>query len=212
MRTLLLSAAISTALAFIVAPALAQSTYDEGWYRAPFWSGEYPGGFSVVQATTVQLRPSLDPVAEKSIACDLPQGATYQAWNLERVEDQGLAFVSFTRIADYKMTESFEATVYRRDDASEVKLALMDGDSWRYLVYLAEGAFLMEYGGVIYDGTQDLFEHSEQVGDEDGYEEWLRINCPNNQWGWLYMGDIAIDQGQFIAANITEYGVSKDLE
>jgi hypothetical protein len=211
MRTILL-AALSATLALAAIPALAQSTYDEGWYRAPFWSGEYPGGFSVVKTTTVQLRPVLDPAAEKSIACELPLGATYQSWNLGRVEEQGLAFASFTRIADYKMTESFEATVYRRDDASEVKLALMEGDSWRYLVYLAEGTFLMEHGGVVYDGTQDLFEHAEQIGDTNGYEEWLRINCPNNQWGWLFMGDIAIDQGQFITPNITGYGESKDLE
>jgi hypothetical protein len=53
------------------APLHAQSVdaYDESWHRATFWSGEYPGGFSVVQTTTVQLRPTPDATAERSIAC-----------------------------------------------------------------------------------------------------------------------------------------------
>lgn len=211
MRILLLAA---VALALMAAPAFAQSveSYDEGWYRAPFWSGEYPGGFSVAKTTTVQLRPTLDPKAEKSIACELPQGATYQLWNYERVLEQGLNFTSFTRIADYKMTKPFEATLYRHDDASEATVSLKEGETWQYLVYLAEGAFLMRYDGVEYDGNQDLFEYSEQVGDTNGYEEWLRINCPNNQWGWLFMGDISLDDGAFLSPNITEFGTSKDLE
>lgn len=211
MRTLLLAAATAT-LALAAAPALAQSAYDDTWYRAPYWSGEYPGGFSVVRTTTVQLRPVIDAAAERTVACELPQGATYQAWNISRAEEQALAFTSFTKIADYMMKESFEATVYRHDDGAETQLALMEGDTWRYLVYFAEGTFLMEYGGVQYDGNQDLFEHAEQIGDTNGYEEWLRINCTNNQWGWLFMGDITLDDGTFISPNITGYGEAKDLE
>jgi hypothetical protein len=211
MRTLLL-AAVTATLVLATGPTLAQSVYDDTWYRAPFWSGEYPGGFTVVRTTTVQLRPVLDAAAERTVACELPQGATYQAWNVSRVEEQALGFTSFTKIADYKMKESFEATVYRHDDGAETKLALMEGDTWRYLVYFAEGAFLMEYGGVQYDGSQDLFEHAEQIGDTNGYEEWLRINCANNQWGWLFMGDVTLDDGTFIAPNITGYGEAKDLE
>jgi hypothetical protein len=212
MRTLTLLAAF--ALAFASVPALAQSVeaYDDTWYRADFWSGEYPDGFSVVKSTTVQLRPALDPKAEKSISCELPQGATYQPWNHDRVEAQGLSFASFTRIATYKLTKPYETSFYRHDDASEVKVSLKVGDTFRYLVYFGEGAFLMEYEGVQYDGDQDLFEHAEQEGDTNGYEEWLRINCPNNQWGWLFMGDIVLDQGNFVSPNITEYGMSKDLE
>ena len=79
-------------------------------------------------------------------------------------------------------------------------------------VYFGEGAFLMEYNGVQYDGDQDLFDHAEQEGDANGYEEWLRINCSNNQWGWLYMSEITLDDGTFVGPNITEYGTAKDLE
>ncbi len=213
MRKLVLAAVVAQ---FVLAavPALAQSVdaYDEGWHRAPFWSGEYPGGFSVAKTTIVKLRPSLDPKAERTIACELPQGATYQPWNGDRVESQGLSFTSFTKIAEYKMTKAFETSLYRHDDATEVKVSLKPGDTWRYLVYFAEGAFLMDYEGVEYDGNQDLFEYAEQEGDSNGYEEWLRINCPDNQWGWLFMGDIKMDEGSFVSPNITEYGTSKDLD
>lgn len=206
-------AALAVALALPVGPALAQSAgYDEAWYRAPFWSGEYPGGFSVAKTTVVQLRAAPDPAIERTIACELPQGATYQMWNRARVEAQGLSFTSFTRIADYQMTGDYETSLYRHDDGSEVKVSLKRGETWRYLVYVAEGTFLMEYEGTQYDGAQDLFEHAEQMGDSNGYEEWLRINCPNNQWGWLFMGDISLDDGTFVSPNITEYGSSEDLK
>lgn len=208
-----MKAMIVAAVAMLTAaPVLAQSTYDDSWYRAPFWSGEYPDGFSVAKTTTVQLRPALDPAAEKSIACELPQGATYQPWNRERVEEQGLWFTSLTKIGDYKMLKPLETTLYRRSDATEVQVKVSKGETWRYLVYLGEGAFLMEYKGEEFDGNPDMLDASQQMGDAAGYEEWLRINCSNNQWGWLFMGDINLDEGTFVTPNITTYGESKDLE
>ena len=73
MRYALLTAAAVLTLA--TGPALSQSveSYDDSWYRASYWSGEYPNGFSVAKTTTIQLRPSLDPKAAKTIACELPQ-------------------------------------------------------------------------------------------------------------------------------------------
>jgi len=212
MKTIILAAV--SALVLSSASVLAQEveSYDDTWYRASFWSGEYPAGFTVVKDTTVQLRPRLDPSAEKTIACDLPARATYQPWNRERVEEQGLTFVSFTRIGDYRVTKPFAGSFYRNDDATQVDVSLKPGDTWRYLVYFAEGAFLMEYEGVRYDGNQDLIGYSQQMGDAAGYHEWLRINCPNNQWGWLNMGDISLDDDSFASPNITGYGEAKDLD
>jgi hypothetical protein len=200
------------ALAFAAEPALAQSTYDESWYRAPFWSGEYPNGFSVLKDVTVELRPALDPKADKTIACDLPAKATYQMWNNARVEDQGLHFVSFTKIEEYRITKDYTASLYDPSQGMNVDIALKPGDIWRDLAYYGEGAFLMEFDGVRYDGDQSLYDVSEAVKDEDGYEEWLRINCSNNQWGWLFMGDVAVDDVTFAGPNITGYGSAADLE
>jgi hypothetical protein len=210
----MLRLALATLAVFMLltAPALAQSQYDESWHRASFWSGEYPDGFSVAKTTTVQLRPVLDSEAEKTIACELPRGATYQPWNQARVEEQGLFFASFTRIAQYRMIEPYETSLFRHLDGTEVKVSLTEGDTWRYLAYFGEGAFLMEYDGVEFDGDPDLLEHAQQEGDRSGYEEWLRINCSNNQWGWLYMGDITLDDGSFVSPNITSYGMAEDLK
>ncbi|MBL8597138.1 MAG: hypothetical protein JNL14_05320 [Devosia sp.] len=217
MSNLSIAARYSIVLSMVLgggAPALAQSVgaYDDTWYRATFWTGEYPAGFSVLKDTTIQLRPRLDPKAERTVACDLPAKATYQPWNIARAEEQGLAFVSFTKMAEYRLTQDYEATLYRSDDATEQQVTFKAGDAWRYLTYYAEGAFLMEYEGVRYDGDQSLLDVSEQVSSAEGYEEWLRINCPNNQWGWLYMGDIAVDDVTFAAPNITGYGEAKDLD
>ena len=209
-----ISLALASVLAVVAAPAVAQSAYDESWHRAPFWSGEYPGGFSVLKDVTVQLRPALDPAAEKSVACDLPAKATYQMWNGARVEEQGLHFVSFTKIADYRIKEAYTTTLYNSAQGQQVELSFKPGDVWRDLVYYGEGAFLMEFDGVQYDGDQSLYDVSEPVNadDEGGYEEWLRINCPNNQWGWLFMGDITMDDVTFRSPNITGYGEAKDLD
>ena len=201
-------------LALIATPVVAQSAYDESWHRSPFWSGEYPGGFSVLKDVTVELRPALDPAADKTIACDLPAKATYQPWNSARVEAQGLHFVSFTRVEEYRIKEAYTASFYRSEDGTMVELAFEAGDVWRDLVYYGEGAFLMEFEGVRYDGDQSLHDVSEPVKPdaERGYEEWLRINCPNNQWGWLFMGDVAADEVTFGAPNITGYGEAADLD
>lgn len=210
-----ISAVLIAVAGFAAAPALAQDAdaYGDDWYRADFWSGEYPAGFTVLKDTTVKLRPALSPTADKSVDCPLPAKATYQQWNGPRVEAEGLTFISFTQIDVMEITKAYETTLYRNDDATAVEVSFKPGDQWRYLAYFAEGAFLMEYDGVRYDGDQDLFEVSKQTEPGPrGYEEWLRINCSNNQWGWLFMDDIVQDDVIFAGPNIVEYGRSADLE
>lgn len=208
-------ALLATGAFFVVPPAMAQSVnaYGEDWYRAEFWSGEYPNGFTVLKDSVLKLRPALDPKAEKTIDCPVSAKATYQQWNGPRVQEEALSFVSFTEIDEMAITEAYDATLYRHDDATEVAVSFKPGDKWRYLAYFGEGAFLMEYDGVQYDGDQDLFDHSESVKPgERGYEEWLRINCSNNRWGWLFMGDIAKDDVAFSGPNILGYGEAADAE
>ena len=43
-------------------------------------------------------------------------------------------------------------------------------------------------------------------------DEWLRINCPNNMWGWLYLPDLVMDDKTITGPNIVEYGRAADLE
>ncbi|RYE07568.1 MAG: hypothetical protein EOP22_17205 [Hyphomicrobiales bacterium] len=196
-------------------PAVAQSveSYGDDWYRAPFWSGEYPAGFTVLKDTVVQLRPALSPTAAKTVDCPLPAKATYQQWNGARVEAEGLHFVSFTEIDEMEVTAALDTSLFRNDDGTSVDVGFKPGDKWRYLAYFGEGAFLMEYDGVRYEGDQGLMEVSKSLQPgERGYEQWLRINCANNQWGWLFFGDIVQDDITFTGPNIVEYGRSADLE
>ena len=82
------------AVAIALASGAVQAGYDSAWYRAPFWSGEYPSGVGVQSPTTVQIRaePSLD--VSPSIKCELPEGANYHPWNKARVQNDGLEFLS----------------------------------------------------------------------------------------------------------------------
>jgi hypothetical protein len=204
-----------TSLLLLAGPAPAQSIspYDRSWYRAPFWSGEYPSGFSVLEETTITIRPVLDPEAAPSVSCLLPEGATYHAWNFPRVEADALSFVSFTKIDELEVTQAHDAVLHTEPDGDEVSVHFAPGSRWRELVYYGEGAFLMEYDGALYTGDQDLVNVSRsRLGGESGYDEWLRVNCANNQWGWILMRDIVKDEETFDSPNIVDYGVAADLD
>ncbi|MBI4921697.1 MAG: hypothetical protein HY834_08100 [Devosia nanyangense] len=201
-------------LAAPAAPGLAQDAgaYGDGWYRGEFWSGEYPNGFTVLEATTLKLRPELSPAAEPSIDCPLPAKATYHPWNSARVFSDGLTFASFTEIDEMEVTKPFEASLYGQLDATEVTIKFEPGMIWKYLAYYGEGAFLLEYDGVRYDGDQGLIDASTSTHPGDkGYDEWLRIDCASQMWGWLFMADIQ-DNAAFGPPNIEGYGVAADAE
>jgi hypothetical protein len=196
-----------------VNPAAAQSvpSYDDAWHRGDFWSGEYPNGFTVLEDTTLTLRPALSST-EKTIDCPLPAKATIHPWNVARVQDMGLTFVTFSEIQEWEVTEAYEAPFYGEFDATETTLSFKPGDRFRYLIYFAEGTFLMEYEGVQYTGDQGLLEKAKQVNSASRDDQWLRINCPNNMWGWLYFPDLVIDDKTIGGPNIVEYGRAADLE
>lgn len=206
---------LTAVLGIGLTPALAQSVeaYGPDWYKAEFWSGEYPNGFTVLKDTTLKLRASLSPTAEKTIDCPIPAKATYQMWNMSRVLDDGLTFISFTEKDVMKASKAYDATLLRYDGSGSLDVSFKPGDEWTYLAYFGEGAFLMEYDGNEYEGDQDLYDVSEAVKAGDrGYDEWLRINCSNNQWGWLFMGDIDKDEVTFTGPNIVTYGQAADAE
>jgi hypothetical protein len=201
------------AAALLATPAFAQSveSYDEGWYRAEFWSGEYPNGFTVLKDTTLMLRPSLSS-PDKTVDCPLPAKATIHQWNADRARDMGLTFVQFSEISEWEVAKAYEGPFYSEFDATETTLSLKPGDRWRYLVYYAEGTFLMEYDGVEYTSDQSLVDASKQLNDANRSDEWLRLNCPNNMWGWLYLPDVVMDDETITGPNIVEYGRAADLE
>jgi hypothetical protein len=172
-----------------------------------------PDGFTVLKDTMVLLRPRLETTVAPSVECPLSAKATYQQWNTDRVTAEALDFVSFTEIDGMVVKEAYEATLYAEVDSTETSVAFKPGDKWRYLAYYGEGAFLMQYDGVNYTGDQGLADASKSSHEGPrGYDEWLRINCANNKWGWLFMGDIKVDDVTFAGPNITEYGAAADLD
>jgi hypothetical protein len=201
-------------LVLLCAPAAAQQNpYGPDYYRAEFWSGEYPAGFTVLEDTVLKLRPSLSPDAEATIDCPVSKGATYHPWNLPRVADEGLSFVSFSRIADYEVQTPYEANLFNEAEQTDATISFKPGDRWRYIVYYAEGTFLMEYDGVRYTGDQGLADASKALTPEGEltYTEWLRIDCSNNMWGWLVMAE-ALENPALGSPNILQYGEAADVQ
>ncbi len=208
--------AIALSLAFWPLPAAGQAPtasdgYGAAWYRAEGWSGEYPNGFTMVENARLTLRESPNLSAPATVACEFPVTATYHPWNEARVASDGLQFLSFTRIQDYEITAPLEAVVY--DDAAVEKLVnFAPGERWTFLLYHAEGYFLMRYRDVEYQAGQELFEVSKPLGREfepaDSYHEWLGMTC-DGRTGWLFRAEIEGNPA-FGGPNITEYGIALD--
>src|SRR6266436_7022424 len=169
--------------------------YDASWYRANGWSGEYTDGFTMASNVTTKIRGSLNLDAPKSISCVLRKGATYHKWNKKRVTSDRLEFISFTKIAIYELEASRTVEVSRNSDGRETTIEFKKGDRWSYLVYLAEGNFLIKFGDTVYVAGQDLFEKSTEVeapvkSDQSTYDEWLKLKCANGTVGWLFFNEI----------------------
>jgi hypothetical protein len=190
--------------------------YDESWYRAIGWSGEYPDGFTMASNVTTKIRGSPNLDASKSISCLLRKGATYHQWNKKRVISDRLEFVSFTKIERYELNASFTVDLRRQSDGDDTTIQFKKGDQWLYLAGAAEGTFLIKFNDTIYIADQDLYEKSTKVeaaanDDESTYDEWLKLRCANGAVGWILFNEIK-DGQEFTAPNISSYGYASDLQ
>jgi len=187
------------------------SGYDDSWYRGDFWSGEYPDGFSVTSDMTVNIRADTDLSLPRDIACDLKKNATYHVWNVDRVIEDALFFVSYTKITNATLTGDLETTLDPEVNGASIDVSFRKGDAYRYLAYLGEGAFMLDYKGGHYVGYADLLDASNLADPEPAYDEWIGITCPNGTSGWLFMGDVA-DLPGTEPARVTRYGYALDLD
>jgi hypothetical protein len=179
--------ALAAVAAFV--PSLA-AAYDDTWHAASFWGGEYPNGFGVISDTVVTLRAEPDPDAAPAGDCTLPANAVYHPWNHARVEADDLAFRSYTLKQPYTVDRAANVTVYTEPDWGEVPLSFSAGDTWTFLAYFGEGAFLMEVDGNQYIGDQSLFEFSTSDAPQ-AYAEWMRLTCPGGGIsGWLLLDEV----------------------
>jgi hypothetical protein len=190
-------------------PAVANA-YDDSWYQADFWGGEYPNGFGVAEPMTVDARLDPDPDAAAKVKCALPKGAVYHPWNHERVESDELDFRSYTLKETHTVRTEFSTTLYLEESWDEVLVDMATGATWTYLTYLGEGNFLMEYDGKTYIADdQALFELSTSP-DESASDEWLHLKCANKAQGWLLLSEVKALEN-IVEPNIVGYGEAADL-
>jgi len=198
---------------FVLSAATPAKAYDALWYKSDGWSGEYPYGFTMAKDITILIRETLDPDAPKTISCDLKRGATYHQWNSNRVKSDQLEFVSLTRIKTYEVKSDFRDELTRKSDGSTISMTFKKGDRWFFLKYLGEGAFVLKFKNDVYVNGGGLFGKSTEIsptnGDQDTYNEWLKLKCANSIVGWIFVKDIKSVPG-FAEANIPEYGEASD--
>ena len=166
---------------FLAAPGLA-APYDDTFYRAEFWSGEYPNGFSVVgTGVMIPVRTDADLELPSQETCGLPQKAVIHPWNGARPAD----FVTYSKIVPMKVKNAFTF------EDGDRKVDLKKGDLIEYLVYGGEGYFLVRINGVEYGADQSLFENVEEPSQESfRQDEWVRLNCENGGQGWALLSDL----------------------
>ena len=204
------AAACVAAAALAMAVPTVPAAYDDTWYQADFWGGEYPNGFGVAEQTIVDGRLDPDPDAPAKVRCTLPKGAVFHPWNHDRVESDELDFRSYTLKEIYTVATDFTVTLYKEDSWDEVDFDLTEGDTWTYLTYLGEGNFLMEYLGATYVADdQSLFELSSSSG-ESASDEWMHLKCVNNTRGWLLLSEVKALEN-IVEPNIVTYGEAADL-
>lgn len=160
------------------APAAPVETigYPEGWEMQNYWSGEYPNAFAVTQeGVTVLGHETITYQEHPPIYCGLPAKATYSPWNFARAESDDLHFVAMTYPTTFTIQEDTTIEVFQDEGASE--LSLSAGDVLTYKSYLAEGFFIAEKDGVLYELNEAALPESTdfEQGPED--QEWVRVTC-----------------------------------
>jgi hypothetical protein len=187
-RGLTMRAASILASVVLLAAGAAAADYDESWYRAEFWSGEYPNGFAVAAPdVTVPARTAMDRTLEPSIACPLPYKAVFSPWNEERSRLSEARYFTASRIVPLVAASDFP---FEHDQPGS-PLRIRRGQQIEYLIYGAEGSFLVRIDGQEYTAYQELFDQVEPVEDEDFLqEEWLNLRCADGTEAWIFMGDL----------------------
>ncbi len=165
---------------------LAQAKYDNTWYQADYWPGEYPAGFSVVKkGVKIPARTDTDKDLAPSLQCPVEFKAVYHVWN----ENKRADFTTFSKIVPLTVKEDFEFVTYG-DENQEIRIPLQKGDLIEYLVYGAEGWFTVRINGKEYGADQDLFSKVNEV-DQSAFQDdqWLVLNC-GGQTAYVLFADL----------------------
>lgn len=200
---------------FLIGFPAAAFAYDASWYKTDFWAGEYPEGFTLKQDVTTNIRKKLDRDAPRDVTCTLKEGETYHPWNDERVKASKLEFVSYVKKVPYEIKGDATLTLMNEKSEKDVILNFERDDEWTYLTYYGEGAFRMEFKGVVYTADQSLFDVSREKGVDGANSnhelfEWMKLTCANGTTGWLLYEDVHNQPG-YQRPEFPEYGKAVDV-
>lgn len=173
-------------MTFAFLPALLPSAfagYDKKiWHIVPYWSGEYPNGFSVIKpGTKVPARTKMDPALPKNISCELPYLAVFHQWNLERTKANKAEYVSTSKIIPMIAKKTFK---YEFSD--QKPMTIKKGELLEFLIFKGEGFIDFRYKGKIYEGEGSIFENFPALKDDAFVvDEWLQVKCVGGQTAWI---------------------------
>lgn len=201
-----------------IAPSaeIVPGVYDESvWYLSPGWPGEYPPGFSVLHnGVSLIGRTHMNEVSATHV-CPLPQNASYQLWNSERVEIDKLEFVTASQRINITITDEVTVDAPTDDDWNN-SLELKSGDTVTYLRYVAEGWAVMEHNSVEYQIEENALNGVSDIDTAFANAEddrlWVRVTCAdeNQTRAWLNFDEVIQTEG-IVVTPITGYGESRDL-
>jgi hypothetical protein len=158
------------------------AAYDQTWYQANFWSGEYPNGFSIVKdGVSIAARGTTDLDAPADIQCALPKKAVFHPWNGARQAE----YRTYSKIVPMVANEDLQIGF---TEVAQVRA----GETIEYLVYGAEGMFFVRYNGVEYEADQELLTKVtyDEKAMETPQDEWMNVTCLDGSSAWIFMRDL----------------------
>ena len=142
----------------------------------PYWASEYPNAFSVTEeGVTVMGHETITYGVYPPIYCGLPHKATYSPWNGARVESDDLTFISMVYPTTFTLQEDTEIEVFLGKEVE--MLALSAGDQLTYKSYLAEGFFMAEKDGILYEMNEAQLPASTEFEQGPEAQEWVHVTC-----------------------------------
>lgn len=191
--------------------AIQTEGYPDGWEMQNYWSGEYPNAFAVTaEGVTVMGHETITFEVYPPIYCGLPNKATYSPWNGARIESDDLNFVAMTYPTTFTIQEDATIEVFVDEGASQ--LDLKTGDVLTYKSYLAEGFFIAEKDGKLYEMNESELPQSTQFEQGPDDQEWVQVTCDDaaQTRAWVLYTD-ALNANGVEPYEYTGFGEASDL-
>ncbi len=185
--------------------------YPDGWEMQPYWSGEYPNAFAVTaEGVTVMGHPVITFEEYPPIYCGLPHKAVYSPWNGARRDSDDLEFVAMVFPTTFTLQEDATIEVFVGDGAEE--LSLNAGDQLIYKSYIAEGFFIAEMDGILYEMNEAQLPQSTEFEQGPDDQEWVLVTCDDAEKtrAWVLYDD-ALSANGIEPYEYTGFGEAADL-